>query len=449
MRQTKGSDASALAQTAPSTSRASKFPPAIGALQRFRRDQSGAYVVAVALAMPVLVGFAGLALDIGSWYNTQQTMQGAADSAAASAGAAYAASPYGATFLNNMLNLQADSVASTYGFINAVNGVSVTVNNPPLSGPNATKFNAIEVIISQPQRRFFTSLFSSDPVIVRARSVALGYGGLACVLALDPTATGAVTTQGTPAVTLNNCSLFSDSNSATSVNVSGSATISALAVGAVGGVSGASNITTVQGVTTGDSPISDPYANVPVGSIGPCDYHNYSPKGTITLNPGVFCGGMSLQAGANVTLNPGVYYMDQGSLTVNGSATLTGVGVTIIFTSSTGANYATATINGGATVNLSPPTSPSAPTRGITLFGDHNMPVGTAFKLNGGASQNISGATYIPKGAVQFAGNNSAATSCAQLIGNTLTFSGAASFAVNCPNSGMKPMGSSAAKVIE
>ena len=73
-----------------------------------------------------------------------------------------------------------------------------------------------------------------------------------------------------------------------------------------------------------------------------------------TLNPGVYCNGMDIHAGSNVTLNPGIYYVDRGSLNVNGGATLTGTGATIVFTSSTGAGWATANINGGATVNLTP-----------------------------------------------------------------------------------------------
>jgi len=94
---------------------------------------------------------------------------------------------------------------------------------------------------------------------------------------------------------------------------------------------------------------------------------------------------MSLNAGANVTLNPGVYYLDQGSLSVNGGATLSGTGVTLVFTSSTGNNYATASVNGGATINLTPPTNGG--TAGIVFFGDRNMPVGTGFSFECGASQ--------------------------------------------------------------
>src|SRR5262249_4613288 len=152
----------------------------------------------------------------------------------------------------------------------------------------------------------------------------------------------------------------------------------------------------------GVTPASDPYANVPDPSFSGCNQNNFSSHDTITINPGVYCGGIQLNAGANVTLNPGTYYIDRGTLQVNGSATLTGNGVTLVFTSSTGSNYATATINGDASVNLTAPSS--GPTAGIVMFGDRHMPVDTTFKFNGGSSQNFTGAIYVPKGAVNFAG---------------------------------------------
>ena len=174
---------------------------------------------------------------------------------------------------------------------------------------------------------------------------------------------------------LNGRSLFGNSNSSTAVIDGRSATLSALSIGVVGGVSGASQITTTQGISTGDSASSDPYP--------------------------------SASSGANVTLQPGIYYLDQGSLTVHGGATLSGIGVTLVFTSSTGKNCATATINGGATLNLTAPTS--GPTAGIVIFGDRNMPAGTTFKFNGGASQSLTAAIYTPKAAVSFAGGSSGA----------------------------------------
>jgi len=163
----------------------------------------------------------------------------------------------------------------------------------------------------------------------------------------------------------------------------------------------------------------------------------------------VYCGGIKVNAGANVALNPGIYYLDGGSLTVDGGATLTGNGVTLVFTSRSGKDksYASATINGGATVNLTAPTS--GPTAGIVMFGDRLMTADTPFKLNGGSSEVFQGAIYLPAGDVTFAGGAAVNNGCLQLVANKITFVGNSNFAVSCDGAGTKPIGSSLAKLVE
>jgi Flp pilus assembly protein TadG len=410
---------------------------------RFWRDQSGNYAIIMGLALPVILGFVALGTEGGLWYFRHQSMQSAADSSAVSAAVAYSAQGSAAD-----ITAQADSVAAAYGFTAGSSGVTVTVNRPPQSGNYTTQIAAVEVIIQQPQSRLFSAVLTSAPLTILARAVALGNnGGKACVLALDANASGAGSVQGNAPVVLNNCSLADNSNNATALTVGGSGTISALSVSVTGGVSGASSITTTQGIATGQAPTRDPYASTYLPPFSGCDQHNYTAKKTVTINPGVYCGGINLNAGANVTLDPGIYYLDQGSFTVNGGATITGTGVTLVFTSSTGSNYATANINGGATVNLTAPTS--GPLAGIVFYGDPNMPVGTSFKFEGGATQVLTGAVYLPKGAVSFAGGASTTTGCTQLIGDTINFTGSSNFAINCSGYGTKPIGSALAKLVE
>ena len=116
---------------------------------------------------------------------------------------------------------------------------------------------------------------------------------------------------------------------------------------------------------------------------------------------------------------------------------MTGDGVTLVFTSKNRNGYATASINGNATIDLKPPKSGG--TAGIVIFGDRNMPTGTSFSFNGGATQYLGGAIYLPKGAVSFSGGASTSTGCTQLIGNTVTFTGNSKFALNCNSYGTKP----------
>jgi Flp pilus assembly protein TadG len=406
----------------------------------FCRAEDGSYAIIAAVAMPVFVGLCGLGIETALWMYDQSEMQGAADSGAVSAATA------DSTIVSDLVT-QAKAVTASYGFVDGTDGTIITVNRPPLSGAYVTTSRAVEVTVQQPQSRLFTSIYSSSPVNIGARAVAIPAPGLGCVLALDKAASGAAAFKGSAAVALNKCSLYSNSANAVSVSAGGTSSLSTHSVRASGGVSGASNIDAEHGIYQNQSPALDPYASFSSGSASGCTQTNLRVKTNMTISAGTYCGGIQVNAGAVLTLNPGIYYITGGDFTVNGGATVTGSGVTLVFTSQTGTNYATANINGGATVNLTAPTS--GPTTGIVLFGDRNMPMGTSFKLNGGSTQYFGGAVYLPKAALEFAGGADSTTSCTQIVADTITFTGNAILSLDCIGDGVKPIGSEAAILVE
>ena len=403
-------------------------------LKTFARADSGAINIMFALALPLLIGVAGLAFDVGIWLTKQNLMQGAADSSALSSAVAGGNS------------VEAQAVASTYGFVNGTLSTIVEAAHPPTSGPYVGSTSAVEVRISQPQPLFFAKLFLESDVEITARAVAK-YTGKGCVVALNAAASGAASVQGSSAVALNGCSLAVNSAHASALTVGGAGSIAAMSVSVVGGETGADKITTTEGNQTGTRAVTDPYEMASFGSFSGCAEHNFTAKTVLTINPGVYCGGIQVNAGAVLTLNPGIYFLDRGCFCVSGGATVKGVGVTLVFTSSTGSGYATATINGGATIELIAPTS--GPTAGIVFFGDRNMPAGLSFKLNGGSNQTFGGALYLPKAAITFAGGSgTGAKGCTQLVADTISFSGNSNFALNCEGYGIKPLGA-AAELVE
>jgi len=410
--------------------------------KRFWRDRRGNYAVLTALMSPVLIGSAGLATEGGLWMYVHQSLQGAADSAALSAATLYT--------LNNQVSLdpQAQSVVATYGYTVGTAGTTVTVHRPPATGAYSGNNNAIEVIVTTQQSRLLSSLFSTGNVTLTGRAVALpGNNGTGCVLSLNLTVAGGVTSKGNSGITLQQCSVYDDSNNSSALVNGGTATIDALSVNVVGQISGGSGITTSQGVNVGISPIDDPYANVVMPTPGSCDYNNKTYKTTLTISPGVYCNGIQLNAGAVVTMDPGVYFIDRGSLQMAGGSTLQGTGVTIIFTSSTGSNWADATINGGATLAITAPST--GPLAGIAMFGDRNMPIDTTFKFNGGDTQTLGGAVYVPHGTLQYAGGNNANTNCTQIIADNVSFVGNALLKINCTGYGTRPIGTAVASLVE
>lgn len=403
-------------------------------VQRFIADTSGSHAILAALLLPVLVGAAAYGVETATLLHKQKSMQHAADSAALTAAVAVTtgATDNGAA--------QAKAVAASYGFP-AAGTIKVEIHSPPAAGPSTNNREAIEVIISQPQPRLFSSIWGAEAYTVGARAVAIPEGQ-PCILALNKSASGAYSQQGSVTASLVKCSVLDDSSSPNALSVGGSATLATTFAGAVGGISGQSAITATYGTKTGYHYVADPYADVSYPSFSGCDQHNYSTHGTATLSPGVYCGGMNLNSGAAVTLNPGIYYLDGGDLSMSGQSTLRGTGVTLVFTSSSGNNYASASIAGGATLNIVAPTT--GPTAGIAIFGDRNMPVGSRFKFTGGDSEAIGGAVYVPMGALEWAGNATAAQHCTQIIADTIQLVGNSGLQVDCTGYGTRTFGSPA-----
>jgi hypothetical protein len=192
--------------------------------------------------------------------------------------------------------------------------------------------------------------------------------------------------------------------------------------------------------------LTDPYADVAMPTLGACTKNNLNVKATVTIDPGVYCNGISVNAGGTLTLNPGIYFIDRGSFSVNGGGTVTGTGVTLIFTSSTGSNWANMTINGNANVSLSAPIGGA--TAGLVVFADRNTPIGTSFKLNGGSSQAFGGAIYVPTGAISYSGGANTSASCTQIIGDTVAFTGNSNVAINCSSYPTKPFGPTSLRLV-
>jgi Flp pilus assembly protein TadG len=419
-------------------------------LKRFLRDESGTYVIIMALAMPVLVGTAGLGTEVAWWYYKHKNMQSAADSGAVSAATS-------GTNVLAQLTAQADSVTASYGYADGVSNVSVQVNQPPTLGNFQKNSQAVEVIVKQPQPRLLSALFGTGNVPISARAVALiTTPGTDCVLGLNRTAPSTVNVSGSNTLNLAGCNVVSDSNASPSLNVNGSASVTvnqALAVGAISGT-----ITATYPNRTGIQPVNDPYGPPPA-TPSPCDNkkYNFNSNGkNSTLSPGnCYSGGITVNAGATLDLTPGIYYLygNGGGLSVSGGATLTcstctgGQGVTLVFTGSSIDGWAGATINGGATVNLTAPNS--GPTQGIVFYGDRNMPITTVFSLAGGSTQVITGAIDLPKATLKFAGSSGTSTPCTQIIADTIQFTGGSSIQVNCTGVGTKSIGALTAQLVE
>lgn len=392
-------------------------------------DRRGATAMVVALSSPILMGAAGFGAEAGFWTYRQRLLQQHAD-AAAFAGA-----------IELLNGGKSDSITSSAGLSLKANGLradngSFSAVSPPASGAFAGT-SAVEVSVKEEWPRFFTAFFFDGDVTLAANATAhFEKFSQACMLALDPAASGAATMSGSASVYLNGYGLVSNSTASDSLSISGSAVLNANCVGAVGGIS-----TTSTGITLSDCsaprprmlPVTDPYAGVPEPAVtGPCKTPNNlggASTSVYDITEGRYCG---LSMKRTVNLAPGMYIIDGGDLEISSSAVINATGVTFFLT-----NGARLNINGAAVINLSAPTSGTY--SGLLFFGDRSGAPVTNL-LNGSAGSVFNGATYFPNDHLEIRGSNSVGSGCTQFIARTLDLRGASGAGVDCSASGTKSL---------
>ena len=377
-----------------------------GACVRLVDDRSGSVVPMVAIALTVLLGLAALGTEVGTWYGTKRNMQNAADSAAYSAAIAKNVPPG----TSSVFTAQAKSVAGSYGYVDASKNVTVTVNNPPSSGTYSANNFAIEVTIQQPQQASLSAIYMATAPTLAARSVAFLTTSSKCVYTLNPTASDSFHVEGGGVVTIA-CGLVVNSSSSTATINQG--TITAPTVDIVGGYSGTINSPKI---TTGIKPVSDPLFYVPPPSYsGSCDYTNKTiSSGTVTLSNGVYCGGIKISGTAKVTLSAGTYILKGGGLTISGTGTVSGTGVTLYNTGNTLYPYKPVQIDNPA-VTFTAPTSGAL--AGILFFQDRSI-VSTAANSLAGA---FAGALYFPTTPIVLNEGSGVTVAYTILVGDTVS----------------------------
>jgi hypothetical protein len=357
-------------------------------------------MILVSVAVIAIMGMIGVVADVGYLQHQRNMMQTAADSAAMA----------GAEELNyGDLVAAGKADAATNGYTDGQGSVSVTINNPPSTGPNTASSGYVEAIVSKPEPTYFLRVLGLGSITVSARAVADNGNGPNCIYAMDPTASGAMSANGNASIQ-STCGLLIDSSSASALTAGGNSSISAPSIEVVGGYSGGGNYTPTP--KTGSIAATDPLAHVQAPSVGACGYNSFSLSGNTgnsssyyQMYPGVYCGGITLHGNSYLNFNPGTYVLAGGGLSIHGNATMTGIGVTFYNTTGPG-GYGPIAMTGNTTATFSAPTS--GPLTGILFFQDRSIPTGDAGStITGNTGSTFDGAIYFPTTTVSFNGNSS------------------------------------------
>jgi hypothetical protein len=380
-----------------------------------RTRETGNVLVLTVIGMTVLLGAAGLAVDVGALRHDRRLQQSAAD-AAAIAGASNIA--------YTGVTAGAKAASATNGFTDGVNNVTVTVNNPPVTGPHTGDSNYVEALVAAVQPTYFMRIFGITTANVSTRAVATNTGG--------GNSSGCLYTLGAP------------SSSIEGVNINGSAILNATTCGIVdnGNFNTKGNKLIVNAGTfgvAGDWNSSGPGGTVTCAQSATCPATGMPASGnpftylTPPCNP--CTGGTKWSGGGNIT--PGTYseitvgngslnmapgtYIVTGSngMSVGGNGSITANGVTIYF-SKAGSSGDTFTATGTPNINMTPPPAGQA-YAGILMY---QNPLDTSGpQLGGNTGANYGGVLYFPSAQVTFYGNNTT-MSTGIVVADALALSG-------------------------
>jgi hypothetical protein len=293
-----------------------------------RRREAGQALVFTALAIVVLMGFAGLGIDMGILRYEKRLQQNAADAAAIA----------GASNLNfGGVQTAAQSAAAANGFTDngggvlgnctasgaAVGTICVQVStNGPSIGPHQGQLNYVEAYVSVVQPTYFMRILNISKQVVTARAVAGDIGGPTCIYT-----TGAAPNQIDINGTINaaGCGIVDDGN----LSATGAAPIiNASSVGVVGTAAPIAPPANT-GIPAAGDPLGYLTALTPPLCTNSLIFNG--PMGGTPANfnatPGTYCG-ISITGNADVTFAPGLYIITQNGFSDTGTGTLTGNGVT-------------------------------------------------------------------------------------------------------------------------
>lgn len=419
----------------------------------------GFVAITTAVVITGMFAFAGLAFDVGYLQWSRLNLQTAADAAAMGG---LRELELGAS---NLIVTAAQNDASLNGFTNGVNQTTVTINVPPLSGGYRGNPSSVEAIVSRTVPTFFMMILGRNSVTVSARAVGMttsssgSIGGV--IFALDPTASRSFQIAGATSVTSAG-SIIVDSNSGTAFEMEGSETLYMQNHSKVGvyGNSQLNGQTSVWDVSANAntnpvplaSRVADPLASVPQPTSGavvsgsPVTFDMNHPPPNNTLQPGVYCGGLTINntngmtfkmaAGTYIMAGGGFHMQSQGIVDANAGVTVfnTAANASNMWGCSSPYSYSPVLVGGGATLKMNAPTS--GPLVGVAFFDDRSTsvtgsnPTVNPDQIVGSSTIVINGALYFRNKELQFSGTNST-TGYMVIVADMLVINGNSGFGNN------------------
>lgn len=422
------------------------------AVSAFAQDRNGGAAIVMGVAIPVVIGGLAFGSEVAYWEFARRELQNQADTAAFAAGTQVRS---GKTADDAETAAKYVAVASKFkGDVD-----DITVEYPPSTAPltaDGTDPNGdnsyVYVTINDAIPRRFTKFFAATgDVSIAAEAIArIESGRPACILALHPSASGAISTGGSTSVTLDGCDIAANSISPTAITATGNgSTVEAECISAVGDVAVNSTYDLECPEPISNGPVTaDPYKNVPMPTAADCNQSNTANQFTQNGNPSrpgtgqtnqILCySGTSWNFNRTINLTSNNTYVlfnthatQTATFGTNGNNSVNGTNVSVILIGRWDVAF-----NGNTRLSLTARTTGAY--KGLALVGDRNHEID--IDISGNNAGKIVGAIYAPNknSDITYTGSSTSYSSgeCTQVIGGTVTFWGNAALDTDCSASG-------------
>ncbi len=357
------------------------------ALRRLCRSADGNIALLFGLAFPVLLGAAGMAIDSAAFYNQQSRMQTVADSTALSVAKELNLFAEGTELLIATGESRAEALLVETGLAHRPHETEVSID---LAQGTAT------VEISMVAEGFLPpEIWGQNPIVVSAVARTFGETKL-CVLALHESSSDTLKADNGAILTAPDCAIQANSNDPSSMVAKNRSAVVSLFTCTSGGFDGDGFLPEPE---TDCPPLEDPLETRAPPPVGGCDFLDFTlEKGTQTIVPGHYCGGLTLKNHADVIAEPGIYVISGGKLEVGNQALLRGEYVGFYFAD----DAATLVFKDQALVELSAPKD--GPMAGLLFFENPGAAEGRSFEVSSNAARELLGTIYLPRGVFKSSG---------------------------------------------
>lgn len=386
-------------------------------LIRFIGAESGNVAIATAvLALPLMAAI-GFSLDISNMNRTKSDLQAALDAAAMAIAVKVPSGLSDAeleTLGKSHFEAHADMRLLRQGHTPEFRYHGLAIDDDGVQHVTSS--------LTFPYRTFFADaaeLVAQSDVGVRQFSlttrISVRTGDTACVYALNRTAPRAVEAAGNTSIIMDGCVVASNSAADDAIYVGGSATLSADCLQSSGGIDATAGLTLDCASSRQNAwPLPDPFAHLPE-PMPPILLSEPKASDTV-VRAGRY---WNLDLSGTKTLEPGIYYIDN-DLDIKG--TVTGEGVVFYI------KNGSVTVNGNASLSLSAPTTGEY--AGMLFISDALNTSSHIF--NGNGATDLNGYLYFPKGDLTYVGNNSTSSNCLRIVADTVEMSGNSTLRSDC-----------------